>query len=127
MLRPQVQHSLRNAREYFREHLRVGDYYMEGQKVDGDWFGQGAELLGLTGKVDEKTFLALCDGSDPRTGRLLTMRLNSVRQENGRETPNRRIFYDFTIGPPKSVSIVALCQDGRIIELHNRAVRLAMA
>ena len=127
MLRPQVQHSLRNAREYFREHLRVGDYYMEGQKVDGEWFGQGAEILGLTGKVDEKAFLALCDGNDPRTGRLLTLRLNSVRQENGRKTPNRRIFYDFTIGPPKSVSIVALYQDGRIVELHNRAVRLAMS
>jgi conjugative relaxase-like TrwC/TraI family protein len=127
MLRPQVQHSLRNAREYFREHLRVGDYYMEGQKIDGDWFGQGAEILGLTGKVDEKAFLALCDGNDPRTGRLLTLRLNSIRHENGRQMPNRRIFYDFTIGPPKSVSIVALCRDGRIVELHNRAARLAMA
>jgi conjugative relaxase-like TrwC/TraI family protein len=127
MLRPQVQHSLRNAREYFREHLRVGDYYMEGRKIDGEWFGRGAENLGLAGKVEEKAFLALCDGSDPRTGRLLTLRLNSTRRENGRQMPNRRIFYDFTIGPPKSVSIVALCQDERIVELHNRAVRLAMA
>ena len=127
MLRPQVQHSLRNAREYFREHLRVGDYYMEGRKIDGEWFGRGAEILGLAGKVDEKAFLALCDGNDPRTGRLLTLRLNSTRCENGRRMPNRRIFYDFTIGPPKSVSIVALCQDERIVELHNRAVRLAMA
>lgn len=127
MLRPQVQHSLRNAREYFREHLRVGDYYMEGQKIDGEWFGRGAETLGLHGKVDERAFLALCDGNDPRTGRLLTMRLNSVRQENGRQMSNRRIFYDFTIGPPKSVSIVAFCQDERIVGLHNRAARLAMA
>lgn len=127
MLRPQVQHSLRNAREYFREHLRVGDYYMEGRKIDGDWFGRGAKILGLAGKVDEKAFLALCEGNDPGTGRLLTLRLNSTRRENGRRMPNRRIFYDFTIGAPKSVSIVALCQDERIVELHNRAVRLAMA
>ena len=126
MLRPQAQYSLRNAREYFREHLCVGDYYMEGQKIDGEWFGQGARVLGLRGTVDEKAFLALCDGNDPRTGRLLTLRLNSVRHENGRETANRRIFYDFTIGPPKSVSIAALYQDKRIVELHNEVVRLAM-
>jgi conjugative relaxase-like TrwC/TraI family protein len=53
--------------------------------------------------------------------------LNSVRQENGRQMSNRRIFYDFTIGPPKSVSIVAFCQDERIVGVHDRAARLAMA
>jgi hypothetical protein len=33
MLRPKPQLNLQNAREYFREHLCVGDYYSEGQKV----------------------------------------------------------------------------------------------
>jgi conjugative relaxase-like TrwC/TraI family protein len=36
------------------------------------------------------------------------------------------VFYDFTISPPKSVSVVALYQDDRILELHHRAVREAM-
>jgi conjugative relaxase-like TrwC/TraI family protein len=50
-----------------------------------------------------------------------------VRSENGKLTANRRIFHDFTISPPKSVSIVALCEDQRVVELHDRAVRHAMA
>lgn len=47
MLRPKPQLNLQNAREYFREHLCVGDYYSEGQKVTGEWLGVGAERLGL--------------------------------------------------------------------------------
>ena len=126
MLTPKPQMSLRNAREYFREHLRVGDYYAEGQKVAGEWFGEGTEKLGLTGQVGEKEFLALCEGLNPQTGNWLTARQNSVRVEQGKVAANRRVFYDFTFSPPKSVSIVALYQDVRIVELHDRAVRVAM-
>jgi conjugative relaxase-like TrwC/TraI family protein len=126
MLRPKPQLNLQNAREYFREHLCVGDYYSEGQKVTGEWLGEAARKLGLTDRVSEKDFLALCEGRNPQTGGRLTQRLNTVRSENGKLTANRRIFHDFTISPPKSVSIVALCEDQRIVELHDRAVRLAM-
>ncbi|HQF37966.1 MAG TPA: MobF family relaxase [Opitutaceae bacterium] len=126
MIRPKAQLSLKNAREYFREHLRVGDYYAEDRTVMGEWIGKGAESLGLSGKVEEKAFLDLCSGIDPKTGKRLTQRMNSTRKEAGREEPNRRIFYDFVISPPKSVSVVALYQDPRIVELHNRAVRMAM-
>jgi conjugative relaxase-like TrwC/TraI family protein len=127
MLRPKPQLNLHNAREYFREHLCVGDYYSEGQKIVGEWFGQAAERLGLTGVVAEKDFLALCEGLNPQTGKRLTQRLNTVRHDNGRTTANRRIFHDFTISPPKSVSVVGLYQDPRIIAEHHRAVRCALA
>jgi len=126
MLRPKPQLNLQNAREYFREHLCVGDYYSEGQAVFGDWIGEAAKKLGLTSVVSEKDFLALCEGRNPQTGNRLTQRLNTVRSENGKITANRRIFYDFTISPPKSVSIVALCEDSRLIAVHDRAVRHAM-
>ncbi|MGH7995334.1 MAG: MobF family relaxase [Opitutaceae bacterium] len=126
MLRPRPQLSLRNAREYFREHLCIGEYYAEGQKVVGEWLGQGAFDLGLFGPVGEKPFLALCEGRHPETGKWLTQRQNTVRRENGRTMPNRRIFHDFVISPPKSVSVVALYQDPRIVELHRRAVGIAM-
>jgi conjugative relaxase-like TrwC/TraI family protein len=126
MLTPKPQMNLQSAKEYFREHLCVGDYYAEGQKVTGEWFGEGAEKLGLGGKVGEKEFLALCEGLDPATGEWLTARKNSTRVQEGKVALNRRVFYDFTFSPPKSVSVVALCQDVRIVELHNRAVRLAM-
>ncbi|HWZ95346.1 MAG TPA: MobF family relaxase [Opitutaceae bacterium] len=126
MLSPKTQLSLNSAKEYFREHLCVGDYYAEGQKISGEWFGEAAEKLGLKGRVGEKEFLALCEGLNPTTGEWLTMRKNSTRVEDGKVAPNRRVFYDFTFSPPKSVSIVALFQDVRIIELHDRAVRAAM-
>jgi len=119
-----AQTNVRNARAYFREHLTVGDYYCERQAVPGEWLGQGAGLLGLSGKVGEKAFLSLCNGRHPETGERLMQRLNSTRRERNRIAANRRVFFDFTISPPKSVSVLALCQDARIVELHNAAGRV---
>ena len=126
MIQTKIQFNLTNAKRYFREHLSTGDYYSEGQKVKGEWFGQGAEKLGLKGAVGEKDFLALCEGKHPETGLRLGQRMNTVRRSGDELTANRRIFFDFTIAPPKSVSVVGLLQDDRILELHNRAVRQAM-
>lgn len=127
MIQPRIQFNLANAKEYFREHLSVGDYYAQGMKVAGEWLGLGAAKLGLEGTVNEAAFLALCEGKNPATGEKLGMRMNTVRQDVGRDTvANRRIFYDFAIAPPKSVSVVSLYQDDRILELHNRAVQKAM-
>ncbi|WP_238991382.1 relaxase domain-containing protein [Rariglobus hedericola] len=71
---------------------------------------------------------SLCDGQNPKTGERLTQRLNSLRRESlGGELANGQVFYDFTISPPKSVSVVALYQDDRILALHDRAVRTAMS
>jgi conjugative relaxase-like TrwC/TraI family protein len=126
MLTPKPQLNLKNAKGYFREHLAVGDYYMDGHAVAGEWHGTGATLLGLEGKVTEDTFLAMCEGQHPKTGQRLTMRQNTTRREGTCNVSNRRIFYDFTISPPKSVSLVALYQDARIIEVHDRAARVMM-
>jgi conjugative relaxase-like TrwC/TraI family protein len=126
MLTPKPQLNLQHAKEYFREHLSIGDYYAEGETVSGEWFGEAAEKLGLKGRVGEKEFLALCEGLNPGTGQKLTLRQNGKRREGHKMVANRRVFYDFTISPPKSVSVVALMQDVRILELHNRAVKTAM-
>ena len=127
MLIAKPQLNLRNARGYFREHLSVGDYYSADQKVTGEWFGQGADQLGLKGGVKEADFLRLCEGLHPTTAERLTQRMNSNRiNPVGHEVANRRVFYDFTLSPPKSVSVVGLYQDDRILEVHNRAVRQAM-
>jgi conjugative relaxase-like TrwC/TraI family protein len=132
MLTHKAQYSLKNAEKYFREHLRVGDYYMEGQAVSGQWFGQGAMELGLAGITTEKDFVNLCRNIHPQTEERLTPRMNTKRisvDENGvaHEFANRRVFYDFTLSPPKSVSIAALVgDDKRIIEAHDKAVQIAM-
>jgi conjugative relaxase-like TrwC/TraI family protein len=40
---------------------------------------------------------------------------------------NRRVFYDFTFSPPKSVSLAALVRgDQRIVGAHNDAVKIAL-
>ncbi|OAM88928.1 hypothetical protein AW736_09085 [Termitidicoccus mucosus] len=117
---------LSSAKGYFREHLAVGDYYMDGHVVAGEWHGAGAAMLGLEGRVTEDVFQKLCDGLNPETGEWLTARRNTTRREGSRTVANRRVFYDFTISPPKSVSVVALHQDSRIVGLHDRAVRTMM-
>jgi len=105
----------------------VGDYYDEGQRVAGEWLGLGAERLGLSGKVRAEDFLRLCDNQHPATGETLTQRLKEKRVEEDGTVANRRIFYDFTFSPPKSVSLAAfLGKDERIFALHERAVRLAL-
>ena len=127
MVTAKTQYNLKNAREYFEEHLCVGDYYDEGQRVAGQWFGVGADQLGLSGKIRADDFLRLCENQHPATGQTLTQRLNTVRMEKGDSAVNRRVFYDFTFSPPKSVSIAALAMaDERIVEAHERAVRLAL-
>ncbi len=132
MLTMKAQYSLGNAESYFREHLGVGDYYMKGQTVSGQWIGEGARELGLSGITTEKEFLNLCNNLHPKTDEQLTPRMNSKRVRvdkdgNVHESANRRVFYDFTLSPPKSVSIAALVgNDQRIIEAHDEAVQVAM-
>jgi conjugative relaxase-like TrwC/TraI family protein len=132
MLTMKAQYSLGNAESYFREHLGVGDYYMKGQAVSGQWFGEGARELGLSGVTTEKEFLNLCNNLHPQTEEQLTPRMNSKRVRvdkdgNVHESANRRVFYDFTLSPPKSVSIAALVgNDQRIIEAHDEAVQAAL-
>ena len=77
-------------------------------------------------------FVRLCDNLHPQTGERLTLRQKTTRTEmsadgSERETANRRVFYDFTFSPPKSVSIAALVgDDARIVEAHEQAVTAAM-
>ena len=132
MLAPKAQYNLGDAKKYFKEHLAVGDYYAEGQTVPGHWFGQGAAELGLNGITTADEFTRLCENLHPQTGERLTLRQKTTRTEMGadgkeRETANRRVFYDFTFSPPKSVSIAALVgDDSRIAEAHEQAVASAM-
>src|SRR5208283_3151804 len=108
-------------------HLCVGDYYDQGQRVAGEWIGLGAERLGLAGKVRAEDFLRLCENQHPGTGEKLTPELKTTRIQNGQKVADRRIFYDFTFSPPKSVSIAGLIgKDGRILEAHAHAVTSAL-
>jgi hypothetical protein len=80
-----TQYSLTNAKDYFTEHLCIGDYYEEGQRVAGQWFGLGAERLGLAGKVQAKDFLRLCENQHLAIGEPLIQRLDMTHNDGGEE------------------------------------------
>ena len=123
-----TQTNLVNAESYFDEHLRVGDYYGQDGHALGHWHGLGAEKLGLRHVIEREDFLRLCQNRHPATGERLTLRQKTTRVEAGHAVANRRIFFDFTFSPPKSVSILALvAQDQRLVEAHDRAVVSALA
>lgn len=127
MIRFKVQRSVTVARAYFREHFKVGDYYTEEAHVRGEWIGEGARKLGLKAGVSERAFTRMCEGLHPFTGERLSARFNTTRMDEGRSCPNRRVFFDFTFSPTKSVSLMAYCGDPGIVAIHNEAVRVALA
>ena len=125
MVTAKTQYSLTDARKYFEKHLAVGDYYEEGQTVMGRWFGEGAMRLALDGRVGRNEFLALCENRNPSNGETLTQRQRMSGSSN--RSSDRRVFYDFTFSPPKSVSIAGLVAcDQNVIQAHHRALRVAL-
>nr|WP_241390840.1 conjugative transfer relaxase/helicase TraI [Serratia proteamaculans]ULG15673.1 conjugative transfer relaxase/helicase TraI [Serratia proteamaculans] len=103
---------------------KAGDYYTHQDNyyvlgsMDERWVGQGAEALGLTGKVDVKDFVAVLEGKLPDGSDLTRM----VGNEN-----KHRPGYDLTFSAPKSVSIMAMLGgDKRLIAAHNHAVEVAV-
>jgi conjugative relaxase-like TrwC/TraI family protein len=132
MLSPKFQCSLADAKRYFREHLSIGEYYTEGQQLRDQWYGKAAADLGLSGATNIEQFERLCENLHPQSGQRLVLRQKTTRTESDvdgaeHEHANRRVFYDFTISPPKSISIATWsATDRRIVEAQERAVLMAM-
>ncbi len=104
---------------------RRGDYYLghEGRPAEGpgEWLGQGAVALGLSGEVQRDDLLALWQGQDPRTGEQL------VRHAHGVHTA----AVDCTFSAPKSVAVVWALGDEKtrdaVERAHQKAVQVACA
>ena len=100
--------SAKGAAGYFA----ADNYYSPGEaETSGEWFGKGAEALGLTGAVDKETFEALLKGSLPDGSQV--------------GTPERhRAGIDLTFSLPKSWSLLALVGgDRRILDAYRAAVK----
>lgn len=99
------------------------DNYYANEQSSAVWKGKGARILGIEGTaVTKEAFVALLDGKlkNPETGLIEDLAANS--------SGNRRPGFDFTIAPPKSVSIVGLVGgDERVVEAHQLANARAMA
>jgi len=110
--------NLADAKEYFDEHLAQNDYYAVGEIRPGQWIGAGAEHLGLKDNVTREQFHALCENLNPQNDERLTQRQL--------KTDQRRVFFDFTCAPPKSVSVLAVTlDDERLVTAHEESARIA--
>jgi conjugative relaxase-like TrwC/TraI family protein len=114
---------------YSQRHLEHSDYYDERRKVQGEWQGRGAELLGLRGSVTPQQFEAVREGLHPETDEFLRPRHSADRANaDGSEQSKARSLYDLTFSAPKSVSVQAMVGgDERLIAAHDKAVREALA
>src|SRR6266480_764475 len=121
------------ARAYHHEEFSNAqdNYYTEGDRIRGEWYGQLAEEGRLHGEVREEHFQRLSEGQHPITGEQL------IRHQAAREYMNRRgekvktmehrAGWDATFSAPKSVSLTALVGgDDRVREAHRESVSTAL-
>ena len=90
--------------------------------------GEGAELLGLNGKVSHEQFEAIREGHHPQTGEFLRPRHSADRlSPTGEVESKARSIYDLTFSAPKSVSVQAFVgADQRLLNAHRCAVTEAL-
>jgi conjugative relaxase-like TrwC/TraI family protein len=85
-------------------------------KEPGIWAGRGAERLGLHGPVQRSEFVALLRNENPTTGKRLTARMNTSRQQDGERLSNRQVGYGLVFGVPKSLSIYLAITSDQVVE-----------
>lgn len=90
------------------------NYYFLGD-LSTEWFGKGANELGLTGSVDKEQFQSVLEGFLPDGSDLSFIKNGENKHQAG---------YDLTFSAPKSVSILALVEgDKDILNAHKEAVK----
>jgi conjugative relaxase-like TrwC/TraI family protein len=80
------------------------------------WAGRGAERLGLRGPVQRSQFVALFRNQHQTTGKRLTARMNTSRQEDGETVSNRQVGYGLVFGVPKSLSVYLAITGDQVVE-----------
>ena len=113
MLNIEVNRSAEGVERYFDRELALSDYLM---KEPGIWAGRGAERLGLRGPVRRTQFVALLRNEDPTSGKRLTARMNTSRQEKGNMVCNRQVGYGLVFGVPKSLSMYLAITGDKVAE-----------
>lgn len=92
-------------------------YYLDAGEPRGVWLGRGAQMLGLSGEVDDGEFLALMAGVDPRDADRLLGNVFGESSVRG---------FDVTASSPKSVSVLWAVGDewvrAEVVAAHDAAV-----
>ncbi|MDM0015037.1 MobF family relaxase [Variovorax sp. J22P168] len=110
---------IKGSNQYAAAHYFASgdDYYAK--EHAGEWQGEGARILGLTGPVEQKQLSRLFNGQLPNGER--------IQLTFDRTTNEKRMALDLTFSAPKSVSMQALIAgDKAVTEAHDRAVTKAM-
>ena len=104
------------AAQYFEE----DNYYQQEDSQDNsEWWGEGAERLGLTGVVHPEVFEALAQGEGPQGQHL--------RGKPQHQQVQERAGDDLTFSAPKSLSLACLVNgDRRLEDAHRQAAKTAM-
>ncbi len=106
-------------------------YYRQGNAVKGEWQGQLAARVGLSGAVSPLDFQRLSEGLHPETEQPMVRSRVALEYKNGDgetiKAVEHRAGWDATFSAPKSVSLTALVGgDGRVRGAHRAAVSEAL-
>lgn len=107
-------------------------YYAKEDALLGEWQGELADRLGLSGAVSKADFMALAKGQNPQTGEQMVRHRIASEQTNPdgsvTKTVEHRAGWDATFSAPKSVSLTALVGgDERVRLAHREAVTAALS
>lgn len=110
------------------------DYYTKPGEAPGEWVGDLADELGLSGQVDAAGYGAILEGRDPSSGEQLLKRPETrfrKRPDGSEKRVEPVLGYDVRFSAPKSVSLLyALGSEQtkeRIVAVVNEAVRQGIA
>jgi len=124
-----------NARYWLNAVAKGGeDYYTKPGEAPGEWIGELADELGLSGQVDAEGYTAVLDGVDPTSGNQLVRRPETryrQRPDGSEKAVEPVLGYDVRFACPKSVSILYALGDERtrerVLAVVNDAVREGLA
>jgi conjugative relaxase-like TrwC/TraI family protein len=110
------------------------DYYTKPGEAPGEWMGELAAELGLSGEVDRDSYAAVLAGEHPGTGEKLVSR-PKARKFTDAEGRERRLDpilgYDIRFAAPKSVSLLYAVGPAevraQVLRAHDGAVAEAVA
>ena len=109
---------------YYLEKVAEGteDYYSGEGEAEGQWMGDAAKELGLSGDVEAEQLTAMLTGNDPATGEPLGLRAVGGRGP----VPG----FDLTFSSPKSVSLLWALGGAEVgaevTAAHQRSVEAAL-
>ncbi|MCL2659779.1 MAG: relaxase domain-containing protein [Acidobacteriaceae bacterium] len=122
------------VKNYHKEEFaaETSRYYSQGNQSLGQWQGQLAAEMGLSGAVTEGDFALLADGINPATGEQMVRHVGAKEYTNANgkdvKSSEHSAGWDATFSAPKSVSLTALVGgDERLMDAHRTAVNTALA